>query len=75
MYVNVILIDYNRAVGRSENPGVPVVMWGGGHNLPLLVDIGLTDLPKYGNAMAPPAPTGPLEISTYLKVLEHFLCA
>ena len=36
----------SRAVGRSENPGVPVLF--GGHNLPALVEIGLTDLPKYG---------------------------
>ena len=34
-----------RAVGRSENPGLPVLF--GGHNLPLLVEIGLTDLPKF----------------------------
>jgi hypothetical protein len=34
-----------RAVGRSENPGVPVVF--GGYNLPPLVEIGLTDLPKF----------------------------
>ena len=33
-----------RAVGRSENPGVPVLF--GGHNLTPLVEIGLTDLPK-----------------------------
>ena len=33
-----------RAVGRSENPGVPVLF--GGHNLPLLVEIRVTDLPK-----------------------------
>ena len=38
----------------SENPGVPVVMWG--HNLPPLVEIGLTDLPKSGGAMASSAP-------------------
>ena len=30
----------------------------GGHNLPPLVEIGLTDLPKFGGAMAPPAPPG-----------------
>ena len=37
------------AVGRSENPGVPVLF--GGHNLPPpLVEIGLTDLPKSGGA-------------------------
>ena len=45
-----------RAVGRSENLGVPVVMWG--HNLPPLVEIGLTDVPKSGGAMASPAPPG-----------------
>ena len=33
-----------RAVGRSENPGVPVLF--GGHNLAPLVEIGLTDLQK-----------------------------
>ena len=27
-------------------------------NLPPLVEIGLTDLPKFGGAMAPPAPPG-----------------
>ena len=46
----------NRAVGRSENPGMPVSF--GGHNLPLLVEIGLTDLPKSGGAMAPRHPRG-----------------
>ena len=47
-----------RAVGRSENAGVPVLF--GGHNLTPtpLVDIGLTDLPKSGGAMAPTAPPG-----------------
>ena len=34
------------AYGRSENSGVPVLF--GGHNLLLLVEIGLTDLPKSG---------------------------
>ena len=43
-----------RAVRRSENPEVPVLF--GGHNLPPLVEIGLTDLPKSGGAMGPPAP-------------------
>ena len=37
-----------RAVGKSENPEVPVLF--GGHNLPTLVEIGLTDLPKSGGA-------------------------
>ena len=39
-------LTYCRAVGRSENPGEPALF--GGHNLPLLVDIGLTNLPKSG---------------------------
>ena len=46
---------YTRAVGRSENPGVPVLF--GGHNLPPLVEIELTD------AMAPPAPPGTTHLS------------
>ena len=46
----------SRAVGRSENLGVPVLF--ARHNLPPLVEIGLTDLPKYEGAMAPPAPPG-----------------
>ena len=33
-----------RAIGRSENLGVPVVI--GGHNLPTQVVIGLTHLPS-----------------------------
>ena len=43
-----------RAFARSGNPGVPVLF--GEHNLPSLVEIGLTDLPKSGDAMATPAP-------------------
>ena len=55
---------HSRAVGRSENPGVPVLF--GGHNLPPLVEIGLTDLPKSGVAMAPQILPGttPLQVST-----------
>ena len=45
-----------RAVGRSENPGVPVLF--GGHNLLHVVEIGLTDLPKSGGAMTPTATPG-----------------
>ena len=41
---------------ETENPGVPVLF--GGHNLPPLVEIGLTDLLKSGGAMAPPGTTG-----------------
>ena len=48
-----------RAVGRSENPGVPVLF--GGNNLSPLVEIGLTDLPKSrrvggGGGYGTPAP-------------------
>ena len=39
---------HDRAVARSENPGGLVVM--GGENVPPLVEIGLTDLPKTGGA-------------------------
>ena len=42
------LCSSNRAIGRSENLGVPVLFVG--HNLPPLVEIGLTDLPKSGDA-------------------------
>ena len=56
MTLNAPNCAFCRAVGRSENPGVPVLF--GGHNLPPLVRIGLTDLPKSGSAMAPPAPLG-----------------
>ena len=44
----------HRAVGRSEDPEVPVLF--GGHNLPLLVEIGLTDLPNSRGAL--PGMTG-----------------
>ena len=43
-----------RAVGRTEILEMPVLY--GGHNLPPLVEIGLTDQPKIGGTMAPPAP-------------------
>ena len=45
-----------RAVGGSENPGVPVLF--GRHNLPPLVEIGLTDLPKSGGSKVPRHPQG-----------------
>ena len=38
----------HRAVARSENPGGLVIL--GGENVPPLVEIGLTDLPKTGLA-------------------------
>ena len=44
-----------RAVGRSENPGGSNDVVG---IICPLVEIGLTDLPKSGGTMAPPAPTG-----------------
>ena len=53
---NLGFLHITRAVERSENPGVPVLF--AGHNLPPLVEIGLTDLPKTGGAMAPLAPPG-----------------
>ena len=37
-----------RVVGKSENPGVPLLF--GGHNLPPLVEIKLSDLQKSGGA-------------------------
>ena len=51
------------AVGRSENPGVPV-LFGGHLDLPPLVEIGLTDLPKPGVAMAAPASPGTTTLVT-----------
>ena len=47
---------HSRAVGRSENPGVPVLFCG--HNIPPLVETGLTDLPKSGGSMASWHPQG-----------------
>ena len=41
-----------KAIGRSENPEVPVSF--GGPNLVPLVEIGLTDLPKSGGATCIP---------------------
>ena len=50
-----LLVQYwFRAVARSENPGGHIVL--GGNNVPPLVEIGLTDLPKSGGARVPPAP-------------------
>ena len=58
-----------RAVGRSENPGVPVLF--SGNKLPPLVEIGLTDLPKFGGAMAPPAPPGTTGLVYSGQLLEE----
>ena len=46
---------HTRAVGGSENPWVPGNINVVGVIYPL-VDIGLTDLPKFWGAMAPPEP-------------------
>ena len=54
--ISTVDLSYDRAVGSSENPGVPVLF--GGHNLSPLVEIGLTDLPKSGGALAPSALPG-----------------
>ena len=51
---------WGRAVGRSENPGVPVVMWG--YNLSPLVEIALIDVSKSRGAMASPAPPGTTDL-------------
>ena len=56
-----------RAVARSENPGGGHVVLGG-DNVPPLVEIGLTDLPKSGGARAPPAPP----LATGLLVIFDF---
>ena len=53
IYLSCLYILY-RAVARSEDLGGHIVM--GGDNVPPLVEIGLTDLPKSGGARAPPAP-------------------
>ena len=55
-----------RAVGMSENPGVPAFF--GGYNLPLLVEIELTDLPKSGGAMT--SPTSPGNTGLTLTMFE-----
>ena len=49
----------HRAIGSSENLRVPVLF--GGHNLPLLVETGLTDL------MAPPVPPGTTTLTSKVK--------
>ena len=52
----------------SEDPGVPVLF--GGHNLPPLIEIGLTDLPKSGGALAPLAPPGTTPLKGAMRQLE-----
>ena len=59
-----------RAVARSENLGGHIVL--GGDNVPPLVEIGLTDLPKSGGARAPPAP--PLATGLYYEISGPDIC-
>ena len=60
-----------RALGRSENLEVPVLF--GGHNLTRLVEIGLTDLPKSGGVIAPPAPQGTTGLECFYTVQWNIL--
>ena len=62
-----IHLSHFRAVGRSENPGVPVLF--GGHNLPPLVEIGLTDLLNFGVPWHPRHPKG----MTGLQIKELYV--
>ena len=55
-----------RHVSRSENLGGRAVL--GGDNVPPLVEIGLTDLPKTGGAYAPPAPSFETCLLKYSKL-------
>ena len=60
----------HRAVGRSENPGVLASSNKVGKICPP-VEIGLTDLPKFGGAMAslaPSVPTG-LKFTSFSKTV------
>ena len=57
--------QYTRAVGMSENPAVSVSF--AGHNRPPLIEIGLNDLPKSGNPMAPLIPLGTTPLTTPSK--------
>ena len=63
------IFEVFRAAGRPENPEVPVLF--GGHNLPPLVEIGLTDLPKSGGAMAPLAPPGTTGLCSYVCMFNR----
>ena len=56
------------ALGKYENPGVPVLFCR--HNLPHLVEIGLTDLPKSGGAMAPQVPPGTTPLLKLLNIMK-----
>ena len=64
-------LSYIRAVGRSENPGVPVLF--GGNNVPPLAEIGFTSLPKSVGAMAPLAPLGTTGLPIYCYFFSVFI--
>ena len=63
--------DRHRALGRSKKNPEQGQYWCGGHNLPPLVEIGLTDLPKSGVAMATPAPLAPSGLQA-CRGADHF---
>ena len=60
----------SRAVGRSENPGVPVVIRCG-YDMSSLVEIGLTDQPNIGCAMAHPAHPGTTGLLSMDRLANH----
>ena len=62
-----IVDNISRAVARSENPEGHVIL--GGDNVPPLVEIGLTDLPKSGGGTAPPP--GPSHLRRACLILWH----
>ena len=70
-YVTIDVIPINtvqvRAVGRSENPGRQYYLVG---IICPLVEIGLTDLPESGDAMALPGTTG-LQVNTKCKLVYY----
>ena len=67
-----------RAVGRSENPGDQYYLVGiiclSPWLILILVEIGLTDLPKYGGTMTPPAPRSWQAWTAYIKLYKKNSC-
>ena len=61
---------HSRALGRSENPGVPVIIWW--HNLPLLVEIVFTDPPESGGATMACTPGDDRPAQCVLMFIFHF---
>ena len=67
-YVYDFLTLHERAVGRSENPGVPVLF--GVHKLLPLIDIELTDLSKsMGEMDGTPGNDGPVSSRSLTQAL------